>query len=336
MVSLTHSSPHLAAGRTGAQPVPVLLASAVSMVGARSAHARARPATVAISSLASFGPDRHGPALTCRSDAATSPDCVLWADARARGWRYGTGKGGASFRAGPWFATPLMPPNARVAPAGAGPVQSDNTGAAFRRSSGGLARRLWSPTRTIEIGNSAMATLLICGKVFDGVSDTLLDRTEILIEGRTISEMAVSVTRMSLAEVVDLTEYTVMPQMIVPGLIPRRDDWRELFLLVQSGVAAARVLRAATSASATLTGQPDLGSVAPGKVASLIGVGGNPLEDISVVRRPEFIMAEGRILRRPSRRPVIPTHQHDQPATSRRPELNARDGRMATDLRAST
>jgi hypothetical protein len=42
--------------------------------------------------------------------------------------------------------------------------------------------------------------------------------------------------------------------------------------------------------------------LAPGKRANVIGVAGNPFEDISIVGKPKFVMLDGRIVRRPSRR----------------------------------
>ena len=147
-----------------------------------------------------------------------------------------------------------------------------------------------------------MAMVLICGHVFDGVADIRLDRTEILIEDGWIADMARSVTRPSVVEVIDLTRLTIMPQPILPGLIPGRGESRELYRLVQSGIAAARVLQAATSSAAALMGRTDIGELAPGKRANLIGVSGDPFEDIGVVGKPGFVMLEGRIVRRPSRR----------------------------------
>ncbi|HEX5167418.1 MAG TPA: amidohydrolase family protein [Thermomicrobiales bacterium] len=149
-----------------------------------------------------------------------------------------------------------------------------------------------------------MATVLICGNVFDGVADTLRDRTEILIQDSWIVAMAESVIRPSLVEVIDLTRLTIMPRPIMRGLLPGREESRELYLLVQSGIAAVRVLQAATSSAAVLMGRPDLGVLAPGKRANMIGVFGDPFEDISVVGKPGFVMVDGRIERRPSRRSV--------------------------------
>jgi imidazolonepropionase-like amidohydrolase len=157
-----------------------------------------------------------------------------------------------------------------------------------------------------------MATVLICGNVFDGVADTLRERTEILIQDGRITAMAESVARPSLVEVIDLTRLTILPQPILPGLLPGRDESRELFLLVQSGIAAVRVLQAATSSAAALMGRTDFGVLAPGKRANMIGVFGNPFEDISVVGKPSFVMVDGRIERRPSRRFVRGVNDHPE------------------------
>ncbi|HYI15701.1 MAG TPA: hypothetical protein VEX37_09935 [Thermomicrobiales bacterium] len=162
-----------------------------------------------------------------------------------------------------------------------------------------------------------MATVLICGSVFDGVADIQLARTEMLIEDGWISAIAPSVVRPSMVEVIDLTRLTVMPQPVLPGLLPGRDESRELFLLVQSGIAAVRVLQAATSSAAALMGRTDFGVLAPGKRANMIGVFGDPFEDISVVGKPGFIMLDGRIVRRPSRRSV--------PGMDGRPERRSLD-----------
>src|SRR5215204_1988426 len=100
-----------------------------------------------------------------------------------------------------------------------------------------------------------MGIFLICGHVFDGVGDTLLGRTEILIEDDTIAAMGPTVPGTALVEIVDLTHHTVMPKLVAPGLVPLNGGWRELYLLVQSGIAAVRVLQAATSSAALLMGK---------------------------------------------------------------------------------
>lgn len=54
--------------------------------------------------------------------------------------------------------------------------------------------------------------------------------------------------------------------------------------------------RAATLGAARIMKRDgELGSIAPGKFADLVLVDGDPLSDISVVRRPTLVMKAGRI-----------------------------------------
>src|SRR3984893_5945467 len=57
-------------------------------------------------------------------------------------------------------------------------------------------------------------TVIICGKMFDGLGDATLGPTEILIEGATIVEGSNSVGRPGGAKVLDLSDRTVSPGFI--------------------------------------------------------------------------------------------------------------------------
>jgi imidazolonepropionase-like amidohydrolase len=57
-------------------------------------------------------------------------------------------------------------------------------------------------------------TIVICGHLFDGLSDALLGPTEILIEGDTIIEVSGSVGRPAGATIYDLSDRTVSPGFI--------------------------------------------------------------------------------------------------------------------------
>ena len=57
-------------------------------------------------------------------------------------------------------------------------------------------------------------TVIICGKLFDGLSDAMLGPTEILIEDDTIAEVSSSVGRPEGAQVLDLSDRTVSPGFI--------------------------------------------------------------------------------------------------------------------------
>jgi imidazolonepropionase-like amidohydrolase len=73
---------------------------------------------------------------------------------------------------------------------------------------------------------------------------------------------------------------------------------REFALMTSLGMSPAGALRAATSTGATLLGIDDrLGTIAAGKLADIIAVPGNPLEDISTTEHVFFVMKEGRIIK---------------------------------------
>lgn len=69
---------------------------------------------------------------------------------------------------------------------------------------------------------------------------------------------------------------------------------RELELYVEAGIPAAEVLRIATLGAATVARRADrLGRIAPGLLADLILVDGDPLADISAIRRVSQVMKDG-------------------------------------------
>ena len=69
---------------------------------------------------------------------------------------------------------------------------------------------------------------------------------------------------------------------------------REYELWVKAGIAPARVLQLATRESAQLMGLGhEIGTIAPGYSADLVLVDGNPVEDISAVRRIALVLQRG-------------------------------------------
>lgn len=57
-------------------------------------------------------------------------------------------------------------------------------------------------------------TVVVCGKLFDGLSDTMLGPTELLIDGDAIVEVSSSVGRPQGVKVIDLSERAVSPGFI--------------------------------------------------------------------------------------------------------------------------
>ena len=69
--------------------------------------------------------------------------------------------------------------------------------------------------------------------------------------------------------------------------------------MVEAGMPPAEALRAATVHAAELLGRDDLGRLAPGSVADLVAMPGDPLQDIAVVKKVDFVMKDGKVVRSP-------------------------------------
>ena len=83
------------------------------------------------------------------------------------------------------------------------------------------------------------------------------------------------------------------------GVIRHGSNAREFGHLIRLGMTSLEAIRAATLNAAELLGMADrLGAVEVGKVADLVAVSGNPLDDITVLERVVFVMRDGRIVRR--------------------------------------
>jgi imidazolonepropionase-like amidohydrolase len=84
-----------------------------------------------------------------------------------------------------------------------------------------------------------------------------------------------------------------------PGKTRGRASLAMLRSHVAAGMSPARVIRAATLDAAELLGLADrIGSIEAGKLADLIAVPGNPLDDIGSLEHVSFVMKGGAVYRR--------------------------------------
>lgn len=82
------------------------------------------------------------------------------------------------------------------------------------------------------------------------------------------------------------------------GMFPFDDGAREFQAMVQCGIAPARSLRAGMSVAAALLRCDDIvGSLAVGKIADIVAMQGNPIEDITATERVTFVMKDGKVIR---------------------------------------
>jgi imidazolonepropionase-like amidohydrolase len=82
--------------------------------------------------------------------------------------------------------------------------------------------------------------------------------------------------------------------------VPHGDNAKEIVALVDRGMTPIQALRAATTTSAELIQREgELGQLAPGYLADIIAVPGDPTQDIKNLQDVRFVMKDGRIHRQP-------------------------------------
>ena len=78
------------------------------------------------------------------------------------------------------------------------------------------------------------------------------------------------------------------------GVVPGYSNQREIELLVEAGFSPVEAIRIATLNGAQYLGRADrVGSIAKGKAADLLVVGGNPAANIADIEKAEFVFKDG-------------------------------------------
>ena len=81
------------------------------------------------------------------------------------------------------------------------------------------------------------------------------------------------------------------------GVYQHGRNAEELGLMKKQGMSDREVLASATTVAAKVIGmESQIGRLAPGYSADIIAVGGNPLADVTVLEKVDFVMVRGRVI----------------------------------------
>lgn len=84
------------------------------------------------------------------------------------------------------------------------------------------------------------------------------------------------------------------------GVMPHGLNGREFTLMVENGMTPSQAIVAGTSGAAELLGwESSVGSIRPGLYADIVAVRDDPLRDISVLERVDFVMKGGIVVKAP-------------------------------------
>src|SRR5512142_2895314 len=81
------------------------------------------------------------------------------------------------------------------------------------------------------------------------------------------------------------------------GMFPFSHGILEFQAMVKAGLSPVRALKAATSVAAELLNRDDLGVLAPGKLADIVAMAGDPIADIRATAKVDFVMKDGIVYR---------------------------------------
>ena len=80
------------------------------------------------------------------------------------------------------------------------------------------------------------------------------------------------------------------------GVFPHGENWREFVYMTEAGMPAMAAIQSATIEGARLLGvEAELGSISRGKIADIIAVPGDPLQDIKLMGDVRFVMKAGTV-----------------------------------------
>jgi imidazolonepropionase-like amidohydrolase len=98
------------------------------------------------------------------------------------------------------------------------------------------------------------------------------------------------------------------------SVYPHGQNAKEFGYMVDAGIPTVVAIQAATThAAELLKHDKDLGSVSTGKLADIVAVSGNPLADISLLGKIEFVMKDGVVYKQDGKPTLVSSVAEDEP-----------------------
>jgi imidazolonepropionase-like amidohydrolase len=144
-----------------------------------------------------------------------------------------------------------------------------------------------------EHGTFLVPTLLVA----DAIYQTAIKTPELLPP--TVADKAIAVTPIMIGNAGRAYKAGVKIAFGTDqGATSNRNKAEEFALLVKAGLPPMEAIFAATRNAAELIGTPeDIGSVQKGRYADIVAVKGDPIADITVLQRVDFVMKGGETLK---------------------------------------
>lgn len=82
------------------------------------------------------------------------------------------------------------------------------------------------------------------------------------------------------------------------GIFPHGDNAKQFAVMVRYGMTPTQAIQSATINAAEALGRSDIGAIETGRFADIVGVRGNPAQDVTLLEHVAFVMKDGVVVKK--------------------------------------